>query len=125
MLPTSSTAQSLERSLVGMEDAAGQVWVQTVEVNAHREIGWGSNLAQKLQERTGDIRTAIVAGSAAVAGSLDSVEPRQGWALKEVSASFGVTLAAEAGVILSRASAEATFIVTVTFDRFKSESTPS
>ena len=37
--------------------------------------------------------------------------------IKEVAASFGITLTAEAGVILSKASAEATFEVTVTFAR--------
>jgi len=34
-----------------------------------------------------------------------------------VSASFGITLAAEAGVLLSKASTEATFDVTITFQR--------
>jgi Trypsin-co-occurring domain 1 len=108
-----------------MEGPASPVWVQVVELDARREIGWGSNLAQKLQDRSHDIRAAIAAGSAAVAESLDSVKPSRGWDLKEISASFGVTLTAEAGAILSRASAEATFTVTVTFEHVKSESAAS
>jgi hypothetical protein len=41
----------------------------------------------------------------------------QGWRLDNVSASFGVTLTAEAGALLSKASAGATFDVTVTYKR--------
>jgi hypothetical protein len=52
-----------------------------------------------------------------VAKSLQSLAAPEGWRLGEVSASFGITLTAEAGVIVSKASAGATFEVSVTFTR--------
>ena len=94
-----------------------RVYVQVVPVEAGREIGWGSNLVQQLEERRESIKEAIVAGSSTVAESLAQLRPPTNWEIKEVGASFGITLTAEAGVILSKASAEATFEVTVTFAR--------
>ena len=95
-----------------------QVLVQVVPVEQGREIGWGGdNVAEQLENRTEDIRRAIAAGSKAVADSLHGLRGVQGWQLGEVSASFGVTLTAEVGAILSKASAEATFEVTVTYQR--------
>lgn len=96
---------------------SGQVLVQVVDVQAGREIGWGTNLAEELGKRLDDIRTAITAGATTVANSLGGLPSTQGWTLGELSASFGVTLTAEAGVLLSRASAEATFEVKITFQR--------
>lgn len=93
------------------------VLVQVVEVRAGREIGWGTNLVDTLRNRLDDIRTAIAAGAETVAESLHKLPSAEGWSLGEVSASFGITLAAESGVILSKASGEATFEVTVTFKR--------
>ena len=52
-----------------------------------------------------------------VARSLKSLASPEGWRLGEVSASFGITLTAEAGVIVSKASAGATLQVSVTFTR--------
>jgi Trypsin-co-occurring domain 1 len=95
-------------------EAGGQVLVQVV-VEEGREIGWGSNLAERLDERLDDIRRAMVSGARAVSASLDGLPKTEGWKLGEVSASFGVTLTAEAGVVLSKASAGATFDVTLTY----------
>jgi hypothetical protein len=94
-----------------------QVVVQVVELEQGREIGWGTNLAESLGDRADDVRQAITTGSGVIADSLSELRTIQGWRLGEVSASFGVTLAAEAGAILSKASAEATFEVTVTYQR--------
>jgi NTP-dependent ternary system trypsin peptidase co-occuring protein len=83
-----------------------------------REIGWGApNIAEKLDLRLGDIRRALVSGATAVADSLPGLPGASGWELGEVSASFGVTLTAEAGVLISTASAGATFEVTITLRR--------
>lgn len=94
-----------------------KVLVQVVPVDEGREIGWGSSTAELLQNRLEDIRSAISEGAKAVADSLEGLPGAKGWQLGEVSAKFGVTLTAEAGVILSRASAGATFEVTVLFKR--------
>jgi hypothetical protein len=99
------------------DDAQSDVWVQVVELDSRRQIGWGADAAQHLHERIGDIREAIASGTSTVAESLGHLVSPEGWDLGEVSASFGVTLTAEAGVLLTKASGQATFEVSVTFMR--------
>jgi hypothetical protein len=94
---------------------SNQVFVQVVDVRGGREIGWGANLSDELGKRLNDIRAAIEAGTRAVADSIEGLASTPGWQLNEVSASFGVTLTAEAGVLLSKASTGATFDVQVKF----------
>ncbi len=96
-----------------------QVFVQVVPVDTEREIGWGQSAAELLSSRLEDIRLAVAAGARAVAVSLEGLPVGEGWKLNTVSASFGVTLTAEAGVILSKASTGATFEVSVTYERAK------
>ncbi len=81
-------------------EQTGPVLVQVVGVEDGREIGWRKNLAEQLEDRSDDIHQAIAAGTKVVADGLDRLQAIQGWRLGEVSASFGVTLATEAGVIL-------------------------
>ena len=102
-----------------MTDAeAPQVLVQVMAgAGAGREIGFGANVAERLEARLDDIRHAVASGANAVAESLGGVPSAPGWELDEVSASFGITLAAEAGALLSKASAGATFDVTITYKR--------
>jgi hypothetical protein len=96
-----------------------RVWVQVIDVDvaADREITFGRNLAEGVSDRAADIRAAIEAGSETVAKSLELLDSPEGWRLGEVSASFGITLTAEAGVIVSKASAAATFEVSVKFTK--------
>jgi hypothetical protein len=70
-----------------------------------------------LSARIDDLRHAIGEGTRTVAESLPELASPTGWRLNEVTASFGIALTAEAGVILSKASAATTFDVTVTFAR--------
>jgi hypothetical protein len=93
------------------------VVVQVVDVTDGREIAWGNNLVERLKDRAGDIRSAIVAGAQAINTDVNELPTADGWKIKELSATFGITLSAEAGVVLSRASAESTFEVTVTIER--------
>jgi hypothetical protein len=102
----------------GVEKPSGsQVYVQVVELDSGRAIGWGSNLAELLRSRVADIESGIRAAAQTVAESLGSLPSADGWQLDEVSASFGITLTAEAGVILSKASTGATFDVSLAFRR--------
>ena len=94
-----------------------KVLVQVVPVDEGREIGWGESTAEQLRNRLEDVQLAIKEGAKAVAESLKGLPSAEGWQLGEVSAKFGVTLTAQAGVILSSASAGATFEVTVLFKR--------
>lgn len=93
------------------------VFVQVVRVDTGREIGWSEGLADRLRNRLADVHEAIKDGSAAVAGGLGQLARPDGWQLEEVTATFGIALAAEAGVILSKASGEATFEISVTYRR--------
>jgi hypothetical protein len=94
-----------------------QVLIQVVPVTQDGEISWGASITDQLENRLGDIRHAIAAGASAVAASLGSLPGAQGWQLSEVEATFSVTLTAEAGVILSKASAGAAFGVKVLYKR--------
>jgi hypothetical protein len=95
-----------------------KVLVQVVPVDEERQrIGWGESATEQLRNRLEDIRSAIAEGAKVVADSLEGLPGAKGWQLGEVSATFGVTLTAEAGVILSKASAGASFEVTVLFKR--------
>lgn len=101
-----------------MADIAEQpVLIQVVDMQEGREIAWGGNVAARLGERLDDVNRAITAGTRAVAAGLTDLPATGQWQVNEVSASFGITLTAEAGVLLSKAGAEATFEVTVTFQR--------
>ena len=93
------------------------VLIQGVPVDEGREIGWGANVVEQLQNRLEDVRLAIAEGAKAVADSLEGLPGAEGWQLGEVSAKFGVTLTAQVGVILSNVSSGATFEVTVLFKR--------
>jgi len=96
---------------------ADNVLVQVVTVEAGREIGWGSSQVEAFRDRLSDVREAVVAGAQAVADSLPGLPSAEGWRLGEVSGSFGISLTAEGGVILTKASAGVTFEVSVTFQR--------
>jgi hypothetical protein len=106
---------------VAAEEAETVVSVQVVPITGGRQIAWGSSAVDKLERRLDDLKDAIAAGGKAIAESLPSLSTTPGWQVKEVSGSFGVTLTAEAGVILSKASAEATLEVSVTFERVPSQ----
>ncbi|WP_405933648.1 CU044_2847 family protein [Streptomyces sp. NBC_00827] len=95
------------------------VRVETVELDAYgtRQIGGRVRLSSSLGERSGEVQEAIVQASAIAQESLTRLPQRDGWSVKSMEVSFGLTLAAEAGVILSKASAEASFAVTLTVER--------
>jgi Trypsin-co-occurring domain 1 len=99
------------------EETSRPVLVQVTPIEAGREIGWSASVAEQLGARIDDLRQAIAEGTRAVAESLPELGGAAGWRLNEVSASFGLALTAEAGVILSKASAATTFDVTVSFAR--------
>jgi len=99
------------------QGAADKVLVQVVPAEPGREIGWGSSQVAAFRDRLADVREAVVSGARAVADSLPGLPSPEGWRLGEVSGSFGICLTAEGGVILTKASAAATFEVTVTFQR--------
>jgi Trypsin-co-occurring domain 1 len=99
-----------------MDDATVLVHV-VADVKDRRQIRWDVDVAESLEARFDDVRRAVTSGASAIANSLPTLAEAEGWRLGEVSATFGVSLAAEAGVIISKAEAGATFEVGVTFTR--------
>jgi hypothetical protein len=93
------------------------VFVQVVDIAQGRQISWGSNAVERLGDRLADVRNAIIAGANTINIDFDSLPVQRDWQINEVSATFGVALTAEAGVVLSKAAMEATFEVTVTLQR--------
>ena len=95
------------------------VRVETVELDAAgtRQISARHRTTAALRERRGDIEAAVSEACQIVQDSAAKVDAQHGWRVSTVEAKFGLTLAAEAGVIISRASAEASFEVTVTIER--------
>jgi hypothetical protein len=101
-----------------------EVRVETVVlgVSGNRQIGPRTRTTAALSERAGEIEEAIVQASTIAQESLARVPVHQGWQVTSMEVSFGLTLAAEAGVILSKASAEASFEVTLTLERSSDQS---
>ncbi|MGW0570461.1 CU044_2847 family protein [Streptomyces tauricus] len=99
------------------------VRVETVALDAarNRQIASRTRPTSSLGERATEIEEAIVQASAIAQQSLDQVPQRAGWQVTSLDVTFGITLAAEAGVILSKASAEASFEVTLTVERTPGE----
>ncbi|MHA5053282.1 CU044_2847 family protein [Streptomyces sp. SD15] len=95
------------------------VRVETVELDGHgtRQIGSRTRQSAPLADRSEELGEAIVQASAIAQESLAQVPERHGWSVTSMQVVFGLTLAAEAGVILSKASAEASFEVTLTVQR--------
>jgi hypothetical protein len=98
------------------------VRVETVDLDAGgggggRQIGRRGGTTAPLADRGPEIEAAIVQASAIAQQSLAQVPARDGWRVSTMEVSFGLTLAAEAGVVLSKASAEASFEVTLTIER--------
>lgn len=82
-----------------------------------RQIGSRARSSDPLSERAPEVQEAILQASAIAQQSLARVPQRDGWSISSAEVVFGLTLGAEAGVILSKASAEASFEITLTVER--------
>ncbi|WP_030788275.1 CU044_2847 family protein [Streptomyces sp. NRRL S-920] len=101
------------------QDAPSLVRIETVETDGHgsRQISTRTRRSAPLAERADEVREAIQQATVLAQDSLAQVPERHGWSVSSVQVTFGLTLAAEAGVILSKASAEASLEVTLTVER--------
>ena len=99
--------------------AEANVRVETVELDSSgtRQIRQLRRTTALLRDRADDIESAVQEASAIVQGSVAKIQDKAGWQMKSVEVKFGLVLTAEAGVVLSRASAEASFEVTLTIER--------
>jgi hypothetical protein len=99
-----------------MSDA--RVLVETVQFDSSggRQIGSRTRTTSLLKDRRADIEAAVSEATGIIQDSAAKVENKAGWKVTSIEARFGLTLAAEAGVILSRMSAEASIEVTITIE---------
>jgi hypothetical protein len=99
--------------------AQSTVRIETVETDGRggRQISSRTRRSAPLADRADEVRDAIRQATELAQDSLAQVPERHGWAVSSVEVTFGLTLAAEAGVILSKASAEASLEVTLTVER--------
>lgn len=95
------------------------VRVETVELDGagRRQIATRHRPTALLSERRDEIQAAIREAVDVVRAPLADESATGGWQVSSVEATFGITLSAEAGVILARGSAEASFEVTLTIER--------
>lgn len=97
------------------------VRVQTVNLDevGTRQIGPKRRTTELLSERQEDVEKGIQQAINLVRRSLaeDGDRDQHGWRVSSVEATFGITLSAEAGVVLTKASAEATFEVKLKVER--------
>jgi hypothetical protein len=98
-----------------MQLPADKVLVEVVELDDHgnRQIGPTERITDQLINREAEVKAAIVMAARIVTTSAAGEIADAGWHVSELEAKFGITLSAEAGVIVGKASAEATFEVTL------------
>lgn len=101
------------------EFAAPMVRIETVNFDRHgnRQISAANRTASLLEERRAEIEAGIASAADIVRSSMASAETKDGWRVASVEATFGLTLSAEAGVVITKASAEASIEVTMTIER--------
>lgn len=98
---------------------AMDVRVETVELDtsAGRQIRSRTRATEQLAQRRPDVQAAIAQTSEIAREALENLAEPPGWKVSSLKLTFGITLAAEASVIVSKASAEASFEVALTIER--------
>jgi Trypsin-co-occurring domain 1 len=96
-----------------------EVRVETVSLDAsgNRQIATKHRSTALLKDRRADIETAVREAVAVMQESAAKSEDASGWRIRSLEAKFGIVLTAEAGVVVSRASAEASFEITISVER--------
>lgn len=114
---TGKDSKMTEEIAEDLAEAQGNILVRVAPVDSVGRKISRPDVAQALQDRARDIINGVKAGTSAIANSLSELASPDGWSIQKVDAVFGITLAAEGSVIVSKASAEASFEVTVSFER--------
>lgn len=93
--------------------------VETVQLDSSgsRQIASKARATALLRDRRAEIEAAVREASSIAQEAAASTDDRKGWRVKTVEAQFGLMIGAEAGVIVSKASADASFQITVTIER--------
>jgi len=92
--------------------------VETVEVDSSgsRQIRSKERSTALLRDRRDDIEAAVREASSILQSSANLAD-QDGWRVTNLEAKFALTLSAEAGVILSKVSAEACLEIRISIER--------
>jgi hypothetical protein len=82
-----------------------------------RQIGARTKLTELLDARKDDIHAAIGQAVEILRGSASQAKDETGWRVASIEATFGIVLTAEAGVVISKTSAEASLEVSITIEQ--------
>jgi hypothetical protein len=98
---------------------ADAVWVETIEITepGGRQIASKAKVAELLSDRRDDIQAAVTEAADVVTDSITKAPEKDGWRVTRVEANFGIKLKADAGVILTRVGAEASFDVKIIVEK--------
>ncbi len=96
-----------------------EVRVETVPLDpsGNRQIGAKRYGTALLRDRKADIEAAVHEAVAIMQESAANSADAPGWHVRSLEAKFGITLTGEAGVLVSRASVEASFEITISIER--------
>lgn len=99
--------------------SSAEVLVETVQLDpsGDRQIGSKHRSTALLRDRRADIEAAVRETVVILQESAAKNGDPPGWRVTSLEARFGITLTAEAGVVVSRASAEASFEITISIQR--------
>lgn len=102
---------------------SSQVWVEVVQgqPSSGRPIGPRHRVSELLLERKPDIEAAVVKMSEILAASASAAKDAGKWEVSSLEFTFGITLSAEAGVVISRFGTEASFEVKMSIEPRKRE----
>jgi hypothetical protein len=100
-----------------MSDSVVRVETVSIDRTGSRQIRSKDRATESLTDRREEIQAAIEEASAILQEAAAKSPDTAGWQVKTLEATFGLTIAAEAGIVVSKASAEASFEVTITIER--------
>lgn len=89
------------------------VYVEVLETADDRQIAPKTKVTVLIDDRRADIEASIRKATEIAIVAAQSQSEDRGWGISELEFTFGVKLGADAGVIVSRLSAEASLEVTV------------
>ncbi|WP_405472631.1 CU044_2847 family protein [Paenarthrobacter ilicis] len=97
-----------------------KVWVETVHVEGNgptSPIGSHRPLAEMIRNRQEDINNAVGSISGLIRSSLQRLQSDDEWKLDQFEANVGVSLTAEAGAVITKASSTGTIGIKLTYKR--------
>ncbi|URN07682.1 hypothetical protein LUW74_32880 [Actinomadura madurae] len=100
-----------------MTDSLVRVETVSIDRAGTRQIRSKDRSTDSLAARREEIQTAIEEASSILQEAAAKSPDAAGWRVTTLEATFGLTVAAEAGIVVSKASAEASFEVTITIER--------